>query len=253
MVNPVFYISHGAPNTVLYESRTKKNLKKLEKYLRKGEYILMISAHWASDKLHIIEPSAHKLMYDFYGFERELYEYKYDIKSDPKISKKVFDVLEEFDISYDMGRKSFDHGVWSVLSMITPALQLPVIQLSLPVGFNVERLISIGEKLRPLRDKALIICSGSLTHNLRDMDPSNEVKEYVSKFNENMVELLKKGDLETLADYENIPYFRENHPTSEHFMPIFIALGASNDKVGESINREFIYSTVSMESFIFKN
>ena len=252
MVNPVFYISHGAPNTVLYESRTKNNLKKLEKYLRKGEYIIMVSAHWASDKLHIIEPSAHKLMYDFYGFERELYEYQYDIKSDPKISKKVFDVLGEFDISYDMGRKSFDHGVWSVLSMITPALQIPVIQLSLPVGFNVERLISIGEKLRPLRDKALIICSGSLTHNLRDMARADTPKEYVLRFNDHLVKLLEQGDINNLKDINNLPYLKENHPTLEHFLPLFIALGASEDHKGESINREFIYSTVSMESFIFK-
>ncbi len=253
MLNPVFYISHGAPNTVLYESKTKNNLKKLESCLKDAKYIIVVSSHWVSRGLEMIDPSVHKLMYDFYGFERELYEYKYDIKSDPFFSNRVFEALDDLDISIDRNRKSFDHGVWTALAMITPRIEIPVIQLSLPFTYDAAQLLNLGEKLKPLRDEALIICSGSLTHNLRDMDSSNKVKEYVSKFNENMVELLKKGDLETLADYENIPYFSQNHPTSEHFMPIFIALGASNDKVGESINREFIYSTVSMESFIFKN
>lgn len=252
MKNPAFYLSHGAPNMVLYESRTKENFRKLEKYLNSAEYIIIVSAHWESRGLYITDPNCDKLMYDFYGFEKELYEYKYDIKSDPVYSKKVFDALKAFDISYDHSRKSFDHGVWSVLAMITPEVRVPVVQISLPVDFSVEKLIGLGEKLKSLRDKALIICSGSLTHNLRDMERSNTPKDYVMKFNDKVVELLKEGDIDSLKDINTLPYIKQNHFTLEHFLPLYIALGASDDHKGESTNREFIYSTVSMESFIFK-
>ena len=74
-MNPTLFISHGAPNVVLYESKTIKNFKAFSKKLQKPEFIIIFSAHYLSDELKIIDYSSDRLLYDFYGFEPALYEF----------------------------------------------------------------------------------------------------------------------------------------------------------------------------------
>ena len=51
--------------------------------------------------------------------------------------------------------------------------------------------------------------------------------------------------------YDRRKNFYKNHPTLEHFIPLFIAFGSAFNKKGESFNSEMLYSNISMESFIF--
>ncbi len=52
-------------------------------------------------------------MYDFYGFEEELYRFKYNIKSNKELTTNLINNLknENINISIDENRVSFDHGV----------------------------------------------------------------------------------------------------------------------------------------------
>ena len=78
---------------------------------------------------------------------------------------------------WNKNRKTFDHGVWSILSIMFENLNVPVIQLSLPTSYSKEEFINLGELLGLFKDEALLIASGGLTHNLRDMSHSSEVKK----------------------------------------------------------------------------
>lgn len=256
MTHPTLFISHGAPNTILYDSLTKKNLAKQEKLFDTPKYIIIFSAHWVTKELEIISPEANFLLYDFYGFEQELYEYNYEISSNEEYTNKVFQTLKNknYKVSINNDRNSFDHGVWTVLSMMKQNLNIPVIQISLPINYSAKELFDLGASLKELQDEALIITSGALTHNLRGAQfNSNSIVPYAKEFNDTMIDVLAKGDMDRLLNVQNIKSFSLNHPTIEHFTPLLIAAGASTTHKATSINSEFQHGNISMESFIFNS
>lgn len=251
---PSLFISHGAPNTILKATATKNNLRNIQKRLGKPKYVVIISAHWVTPTLEMISPISHELMYDFYGFEKELYEFTYELSSNETISLEILEKLSAYNITVSEKRKSFDHGVWTVLHMLYESLTVPVVQLSLPMHYTPQALLDLGKALSVLREDALLVFSGSVTHNLYDMNPSwkASVKEEAKIFNDCVDEALKEGNIQTFQEYRKIPYFKYNHPTEEHFLPLLIALGTSRDYKAEIINEEMTYSNISMSSYLFK-
>jgi 4,5-DOPA dioxygenase extradiol len=250
---PSIFISHGAPNIILQDSKTKKSLKEFSKRIKKPKYIIIFSAHYTSKELKIINPNTNSLMYDFYGFEKELYSFQYNIKSDRDITLKILEHLKknDIDISIDTNRDSYDHGVWTALYMLYEKLDIPVIQISVPLNFSNLELINLGEKLQVFKDEAIIISSGGITHNLRDIEPGSNIKKYAQDFNKHIVNIIADGKKQELLEITKDDLFYKNHPTNEHFLPLFIAFGSAKDKKGISINSEIVYSNISMESFVF--
>lgn len=250
---PTLFISHGAPNILLSDLKSKKNIQNLGQNLKLPKYIIIISAHYVTRDLKIISPDANKIMYDFYGFEEELYKVKYEINSEEFATYNLVEKLknEGINISIDESRKSFDHGVWNVLAMLYEKLKIPVLQISLPSSYSFKQLLDFGEKLKLFKDEAMIICSGGITHNLGDMGYSNSVKPYANEFNKKIKEIIENAKINELLEINNDINFYKNHPSSEHFLPLFIAIGSAINKKGKSFNSEFVYSNISMESFIF--
>lgn len=252
-MNPTLFISHGAPNLILSNLKSKKRFEDIGRNLKKPKYIIIFSAHYLTKNLKIINPTSNKLMYDFYGFEDELYRFKYDIKSDKELTLNLINNLRnsDIDIDIDEGRVSFDHGVWSILALMFKKLDVPVLQLSIPLSYSQSNLINLGEKLQMFKDEALIICSGSLTHNLADASFDSLEKSYAKNFNEKVVNIIKNGNKEDFINISKDINFYKNHPTTEHFLPLYIAFGNAINKCGESFNSEMLFSNISMESFIF--
>ena len=252
-MNPTLFISHGAPNIILSDIKSKQNIKKLANSLEKPKYIIIFSAHYLTQDLKIVSPKTNKIMYDFYGFEDELYKVKYEINSDEKLTLDLIEKLkkENINISIDENRKSYDHGVWNVLALMYEHLEIPVLQISIPTSYNINQLINLGEKLQQFKDEALIICSGGITHNLGDMSMNPNVRNYAKEFNDDMIDIVENAKEDELKNIQKNINFYKNHPSIEHFLPIFIAFGNAINKKGKSFNSEMLYSNISMESFIF--
>ena len=250
---PSLFISHGAPNVILGNSFSKKNIKKFAKTLEKPKYIIIFSAHYITNDLKILDYEKPELLYDFYGFEKELYEYEYEINSDKLCSLKVLKHLNSHNLnaSIHKGKNSFDHGVWTTLSMMYEKLDIPVVQISLPKSFSDEELINLGEILKELKDEAMIITSGGLTHNLSDMNANPAVKKYAKDFNDYIYDAITNGKTQKLLESRKEPTFYMNHPSDEHFLPLFIAFGSASNKKAISFNSEIVYSNISMECFAF--
>jgi 4,5-DOPA dioxygenase extradiol len=250
---PSLFISHGAPNIILGDSKSKKVIGNFAKTLEKPKYIIIFSAHYLTDDLKIIDYEKPELLYDFYGFEKELYEYEYEIKSDKDISHKVLDHLNNNGLkaSIHKGKNDHDHGVWTTLSMMYKKMDIPIVQISLPRNYSNDELIKLGETLKTLKYEAMIISSGGLTHNLRDMSPFEPTKKYAKEFNDYMIDAINKGDKEKVLNSVKEKTFSMNHPTDEHFLPLFIAYGSAFDKKGVSFNSEMVFSNLSMECFVF--
>lgn len=252
-MNPSLFISHGAPNMILGNSFTKKNIKNFANTLEKPKYIIVVSAHWTTRDLKIINYETKDLMYDFYGFEDELYKFRFEINSNKNISLKIKEELEKqnINIEVDTNRNSFDHGVWTTLAMMYEELHIPVIQISIPLSYSIEQLINLGEKLQVFKEDALIIASGGLTHNLSDMSVLGEVKKYAKDFNDFVIDAIQSGNRQKLLEIQNLDTFYQNHPSPEHFLPLYIAYGSAINKKAKSFNHEITYTNLSMECFAF--
>jgi 4,5-DOPA dioxygenase extradiol len=133
---------------------------------------------------------------------------------------------------YQHPSRGLDHGAWVPLMAMYPLGDIPVLQLSMPTQ-DPERLIEIGARLRPLREEGvLVIGSGFMTHGLRsitqEMLMSGSVPGWSSDFDAWAAEALARGDVDELAAFRTrAPGMPYAHPTPDHFIPLFITLGAS--------------------------
>ena len=113
-----------------------------------------------------------------------------------------------------------------------PEADIPVVEISLPMNMSAEDIYKIGQTLAPLREKQiLMIGSGSITHNLRELSWNGDnqaVPEWASTFRNYVVNKLHHNDFDAVLDWETIPHVNRNHPTIEHFAPIFFAMGTGH-------------------------
>jgi|TARA_R110002033_G_scaffold138808_1_gene177808 4,5-DOPA dioxygenase extradiol len=254
---PSIFISHGSPQLCITQYQSAKFLKKLPSSFKKPKYIIIISAHWVTKNIKILSNPTPDIIYDFYGFPKDLYEKKYPIKNH---LIKVDEIIEKFNeknisISRDDDHEGYDHGVWAPLSLMYPKADIPVIQISLPIYYSARELIEIGEILQSFRNEALIIGSGTLTHNLRDSnwDINADTKDYAQEFRDWIVSKLEYADIESLCEFLLLaPRLTNNHPTLEHLLPLFITLGASINKKGKALNNVFMYGNQAMDCIIFE-
>lgn len=253
---PSLFISHGSPDLSIKQHEVSDFLRTLALKFEKPRSIIIVSAHWFTKDLEILSNPNPRLIYDFYGFADELFMKKYPATNDISLVDSIVSKIEAngLNIRKNSSREGYDHGVWSILSMIYPNADIPVVQLSLPLSYDIDMLIRLGEILKEFRDESLVITSGNITHNLRDVDWYNEgyVKEYAKVFRDFIVDKLTKGDIESLKDIESIPYLKDNHPTLDHFLPLYISLGSSSDFKGESLIENYMYGNLAMDTIIFK-
>lgn len=81
--------------------------------------------------------------------------------------------------------------------------------------------------------------SGFMTHGLqflsREMWLGQTVPTWSSEFDAWAAEALGRGDIDTLAAYRSkAPGMPYAHPTVDHYVPLFITLGAA-DEVGKPV------------------
>jgi len=254
---PTLFISNGSPTLTIENNSTTDFLKALPKQFKQPKTILVISAHWVTKELRVLSNEDPFIIYDFYNFPQELYEQEYPANNDIKKVHEVISLLTKanIDVFSEETRSGYDHGVWSPLKLMYPKADIPVVQLSLPLHFSAKELMNIGEALKSLREDTLIVASGAMTHNLREINWHNEEAKpltYTVSFRNWVVNNLKSGNTNELINYKEHEDFFKNHPTPEHFLPLFVVLGASNNCVGKSLHNVYRYGNLSMDTIIFE-
>ncbi|MEU0885224.1 class III extradiol ring-cleavage dioxygenase [Lentzea sp. NPDC005914] len=243
MSAPVLYLSHGAPPLADDETWTRE-LKDWSATLPRPEAVLMVSAHWEEAPTTIGATTTVPLVYDFWGFPQRYYEVTYEAPGAPELAEDVRKLLGGH-VQQDAGR-GLDHGAYVPLKEMFPDADVPVLQMSLPT-LDPRELHEVGQKLAPLRDKnVLIVGSGFMTHNLSCVNfpagPDYEPPSWSREFDDWAHQQLAAGDVDALLDFQQkAPAAGIAHPRTEHFAPLFVALGAASDEKARTSVEGFWY------------
>jgi 4,5-DOPA dioxygenase extradiol len=227
---PAVYLGHGAP-LLVDDALWVAQLAAWARALPRPRAILMVSAHWTQEPLTLgATADGVPLVYDFYGFPERYYEATYPAPAAPELAEQVRGLLEGVEpVAHNAGR-GLDHGAYVPLLVMYPEADVPVLQISMP-SLEPERLLALGARLRPLRDEGvLIVGSGFLTHGLpflRDFRTDAPPPDWSKDFDQWAAAALERSDLLGLADFRGVPSARYAHPTVEHFVPLFVTLGAA--------------------------
>ena len=228
---PTIYLGHGAPPLV-DDPLWVIQLEAWARAMPRPRAILMVSAHWESAPLTIgATRDAAPLVYDFGGFPERYYHAKYPAPGAPDLADRLRGLLSGIEPVADRPDRGLDHGAYVPLTVMYPGADIPVLQISMPT-LDPQRLVRVGAALAPLRDEGiLIIGSGFLTHGLpflRDFRFDAPPPGWSTEFDHWAAEALDHGDVDALADFRSAPGARYAHPSTEHFAPIFVTLGAAS-------------------------
>jgi 4,5-DOPA dioxygenase extradiol len=254
---PSLFISHGAPTFALEPGHAGHALQVLGAALPKPRAVLVISPHWLSAGLEVSSHPQPPTLHDFGGFPGELYELRYPAPGQPQVAEQVLAVLARAGLPARANpKRGRDHGCWVPLMHLYPQADVPVVQLSLPLTDSTGILHGVGRALGPLRDDGvLIVASGSITHNLSDLNPGRGAdSDYALGFMGWIAGTVAAGDLAALLDYRRLaPGALRAHPTDEHLLPLFIAIGAAGDEWSRSFRLEggLTYGAIGMDTYGF--
>lgn len=255
-VLPSLFVSHGAPDLVVSGHPASQFLAKLGEALPRPRAILAVSAHWERPVATLTTSPAPDTIHDFSGWPRALYELRYAVPGAPWLAARLRDLLaaREFALAEDPVR-GLDHGSWVPLSLAWPDADVPVVQLALLRGEGAARHFDLGRALAPLRaEGVLVLGSGSAVHNLGALAPEGTPPPaWAEVFDAWLADAIAARSLAELTAFPASPReARLAHPTPEHLLPLFVAMGAGWDG-GRSapLHRSWSYGSLSMAAYAF--
>ncbi|MGZ5092341.1 MAG: DODA-type extradiol aromatic ring-opening family dioxygenase [Burkholderiales bacterium] len=255
---PALFISHGAPTLPLENSPARRFLENLGNELPRPKSILAVSAHWTTRRPTVSLARQPDTIHDFYGFPDALYRLRYPAPGAPELASRVAELLQSRELQVDVDEtRGLDHGAWTPLILMYPQAEIPVAQLSVQPQLGAAHHWELGDVLRPLRDEGvLILASGSATHNLDELSnypPGSPPAIWAARFGEWLAAALQeRRDEELLAYRERAPDAVRNHPTEEHIVPLFVALGAATPRVPvKRLHSSYAYGVIGMDAYRF--
>jgi 4,5-DOPA dioxygenase extradiol len=256
---PALFVPHGAPTFALDPGEAGAALADFAREIVRPKSVLVISAHWDTELPTFSAACRPQTIHDFYGFPQQLYAIRYPVCGAVAWAMEARTLLEEagFAVVLDPQR-GLDHGAWVPLRMMYPDASVPVVAMSVQSRLGPRHHYRLGQALAPLRDAGvLIVASGNLTHNLGHIGagrPGSAVSlDYVPAFQQWWREQIEAGDIESLLDYRTkAPGAVEAHPTEEHLLPFFVALGAGGERFApQAVYSGVEYGMLVMDSYAF--
>ena len=255
---PSLYVSHGSPMLPLEPGTAGPMLKALGRDLPQPAAILAFSPHWMARAPAVGSSPKPPTIHDFGGFDPALHELRYPAAGNPELAQRVAGLLQAagWPAALDPGR-GLDHGVWVPLRFMFPQADVPVVPLAMPWPLDAAGAYKLGQVLAPLADDGVLLFgTGSLTHNLHEFHPGAATDEppepYVLEFVDWMRDAIERGATDALLDYRRqAPHAVRAHPSDEHLLPLFWALGAAG-KTAKPQHRSggVHYGTLSMDAWV---
>jgi 4,5-DOPA dioxygenase extradiol len=249
---PVLFVGHGNPMNAIEQNEFTRGWQKIGGTLPKPEAILCISAHWETRGTFVTAMEKPPTIHDFGGFPQQLFDVQYPAPGNPELARNTQQIISKTNVGLDENW-GLDHGAWSVIKILYPEANIPVVQLSLDYYKDAQYHYDLAKELASLRGKGiLIIGSGNMVHNLRMIDWHNPDKGYdwAEEANSKFKKLIVDNEHQQLINYRNLG--REvqlSVPTPEHFLPLLYALALKTEKEEVSFfNDKSVMGSLSMTS-----
>ena len=258
---PTLFISHGSPMLAVVDSAARRFLAQLGPKLPPPTAVVVISAHYDTATTEVTAGDRPETIHDFGGFPEALYRLRYPAPGSPKLARDIVGQLEAAGVSARLAPlRGLDHGAWIPLSLMLPRADVPVLQVSINSQRSPQEHFALGRALRSLRDVGtLVLGSGGATHNLalyahaRGRDDDSTPPEWVEAFNEWTAGAVAARRFDDLFRYAELaPFAAQNHPTAEHYLPLFVTLGAAHDdERGMRIHSSYDRGLLSLDAYAF--
>lgn len=250
-----FFISHGAPDLALRDEPASRFLRDLGRRLTRPDAIVVASAHDEAQGVVVRAPARFRTWHDFGNFERRLFEMRYEPEGAAEVADEAFRLLADAGLEPVRSESpQLDHGAWVPLSLVFPDADIPLVTVSIDPRRGADWHEAVGRALAPLRDRnALIVGSGSISHNLREVFAGRSAdRKWVEEFTTWLADRAEAGDREALLRVMNdAPEALRNHPTDEHLLPFFVALGAGAGEPGRRLHHSYTYDILAMDAYAF--
>jgi 4,5-DOPA dioxygenase extradiol len=224
---PAAFIGHGSPMNTLETNRFTAAWRAFGQSLPRPRAILCVSAHWLINGSAVTAMPRPRVIHDFYGFPRELFEFDYPAPGAPEVAEEIAEVVKPAFVGLDHDSWGIDHGTWSVLAHVFPKADIPVLQLSLHGGQDGEYHLDLGARLASLRSRGIfIVGSGNVVHNLRRIDfrRPDLAFDWGERFDAYVKDVMTTSP-ERIVEAPSHPDFNASAPTTEHFLPLLYLAG----------------------------
>lgn len=255
---PSIFLSHGSPMLPLTDAPARDFLVGLAASLPRPTAIVVASAHWETASPEVNAVTKNDTIHDFTGFPPALYQMRYPAPGDAALAGRIQGLLQTAGLTCAVDRvRGLDHGAWCPLLLAYPAADIPVLQVSVQTHLGTAHHVHLGAALAPLRaEGVLVIGSGSWTHDLRRFRgqaiDAPEPPDVIA-FSAWMDRALVENRLDDLLDYRRLaPYAAAEHPTEEHLLPLYVALGAAGAmSKATRIHSSASYGILRMDAYSF--
>ena len=256
---PVLFVSHGSPRLLIEDTAARDFLAGYAKTLGKPRAIVIASAHFGTSRPAVEGSAQPGMIYDFGGMP-ELRRLVYSAPGDPAVAMKIAGFLHAAGLAPAVVEgHGYDHGTWVPLMLLYPDADVPVVQLSVQPHLGPAHHVAVGRALSSLKDEnCLVIGSGSATHNLDVFysgahAPDQPALKWVEDFTDWIYDKVIAGEVDDLVRYRTLaPHAAENHPTEEHILPLFLALGASAGAKAKRVHSSYRNGVLAMDTYAFQ-
>ncbi|MBX3101899.1 MAG: 4,5-DOPA dioxygenase extradiol [Bacteroidetes bacterium] len=254
---PALFLGHGNPMNAIQDNPFTRRLQEVGRELPRPQAALVVSAHWETRGTWVQASAQPRTIHDFGGFPPALFAVQYPAPGSPEWAQKTIDVGQAHQVLVHPTEEwGLDHGTWSVLRFLYPDADVPLFQLSLDIARSPQQHHELARLLRTLREQGvMIIGSGNLVHNLREVDWHHQyggpVFDWAQDFDQRLVQLIAQQNIAQLATTTPDALFRRAQPTLEHYLPLLYVLGASYpDEQPQYFYEDFQHGSISMRSFL---
>ncbi|HST27159.1 MAG TPA: 4,5-DOPA dioxygenase extradiol [Rudaea sp.] len=245
---PALFLGHGSPMNALEDNAFTRGWQDAARRIPWPRAIVCVSAHWETRGVYVGGTPTPETIHDFYGFPKALFDVRYPAPGDPALARQIAQMTKSANVHIDPGR-GIDHGTWSVLRIMYPQADVPVLQLSLDSAQPGAFHYALGKELAPLRDDGVLVMgSGNIVHNLRRFDfHATTPSDWAARADTTIRARIESGDHASLLDWNSLGAdVALGIPTPEHYLPLLYVLAQRHDGEPVRIFNTTVISAISM-------